>query len=196
MAKLIFITPQEMTQTTLIGGNVDTDKYTMCILNTQIRIIEPLLGSELYEKLITDLTPSKYLLQDGNENVINNGNNLIISTLHTADLVEPYRSLFFDYVKPITKYEAVADYIAISPYTLTNGGLFKNSPENVEVVTKKETDALSERYSSIAQTYVDRFEKFIELNKDNIPEYKRDQDKVNAIDVNVNNGWYMPKSGY
>jgi hypothetical protein len=169
MAELIFITPQEMTQTTLIGGNVDTDKYKMCILNTQIRIIEPLLGSELYQKIQTDLP---------------NG----LSGL--------YLTLFDDYIKPITKYESCADYIAISPYTLSNGGLFKNSPDNVEVVTKKETDALSERYSSIAQTYVDRFEKFIELNKDNIPEYKRDQDKVNAIDVNVNNGWYMPKSGY
>lgn len=196
MADLIFITPKEMVQTTIIGGNVDTNKYTMCILNTQIRIIEPLLGSELYDKLITDLTPSEYLLQDGNENVINNGENIIISTLYTANLVEPYRTLFFDYVKPITKYEAVADYIAISPYTLTNGGLYKNSAENTEVVTKKEADSLSERYSAIAQTYVDRFDKFIELNKDNIPEYKTDQEKVNARDVNVNNGWYFPKDSY
>ena len=45
MAELLFITPQEITQTSIIGGNVDTDKYQMCILETQVRVIEPLLGS-------------------------------------------------------------------------------------------------------------------------------------------------------
>lgn len=153
-----------MTETTIIGGNVDTDKYTMCILNTQVRVIEPLLGSELYEKIKTDLP---------------------------SGLTGLYLSLFNDYIKPITKYESCADYIAIAPYMLNNGGLFKSNPENVEIVSKKEVDSLSERYSSIAQTYVNRFDKWIDLNKANIPEYKISQDKVDAQNINVNNGWYL-----
>ena len=161
MAELLFITPQEITQTSIIGGNVDTDKYQMCILETQVRVIEPLLGSELYQKIISDIE---------------------LDTL-TGDYLE----LFTDYVKPITKYEACAGYIAISPYTLTNGGLYKNNPENVEIVDKKEVDSLSERYSSIAQTYVERFNKWMELKK--LEEYKLSQDKVNAIKININNGW-------
>jgi len=164
MAELLFITPQEMTQTTIMGGNVDTDKYTMCILNVQLRIIEPLLGSELYEKIKTDLP---------------------------SGLSGLYLTLFDDYVKPITKYEAISDYIAISPYTLANNGLFKNSPENVETVSIKEIEALSDRYSSIAQTFVNRFNKWINQNELNIPEYKISQDKVNAEKINVNNGWYF-----
>ena len=99
--------------------------------------------------------------------------------------------LFNDYIKEITKYEATADYVAISPYTLSNNGLFKNSPENVEVVGIKEVEALSNRYSSIAQTFVNRFEKWIGLNKNNIPEYKLNQDGVNAENININNGWYF-----
>ena len=74
---------------------------------------------------------------------------------------------------------------------LNNGGLFKSNPENVEIVSKKEVDSLSERYSSIAQTYVNRFDKWIDLNKANIPEYKLSQDKVDAQNINVNNGWYL-----
>ena len=154
-----------MTQTTIIGGNVDVDKYTMCILNTQIRIIEPLLGSELYDKIKADLVG--------------------------AGLSGLYLTLFDEFVKPITKYESCADYIAISPYMLNNGGLFKSSPDNAEVVTKTEADGLSERYSSIAQTYVNRFDKWIGLNKLNIAEYKTSQDEVNAQNINVNNGWYF-----
>lgn len=163
MAELLFITPQEITQTTIIGGNVDTDKYQMCILETQVRIIEPLLGSELYNKIISDIE---------------------YDTL-TGDYLE----LFTDYIKPITKYESCASYIAISPYVLGNAGLLKNQPENTQIVDKKEVESLSERYSAIAQTYVERFNKWIGLKK--LEEYKIDQDKVNAISVNVNNGWYF-----
>lgn len=163
MAELLFITPQEITQTTIIGGNVDTDKYQMCILETQVRIIEPLLGSELYQKIISDIE----------------GDTL------TGDYLE----LFNDYIKPITKYESCASYIAISPYFLGNAGLLKNNPENTQIVDKKEVDGLSERYSAIAQTYVERFNKWIGLKK--LEEYKIDQDKVNAISINVNNGWYF-----
>lgn len=165
MAELLFITSQEITQTTILSGNVDTDKYKMCILNTQVRIIEPLLGTELYEKIISDI--------EGDT------------------LTGLYLELFNDYVKPITKYESVADYIAISPYTLANNGLFKKSPENETLPSVKEVEVLSDRYSSIAQTFVNRFKKWIGLNKDNISEYKTNQDKVNAKEINVNNGWYF-----
>lgn len=163
MAELLFLTPQEMTQTTIIGGNVDTDKYQMCILETQVRIIEPLLGSELYDKIVSDLVG--------------------------AGLSGLYLTLFNDFVKPITKYEASASYIAISPYMLNNGGLFKSQPENTQIVEKKEVDGLSERYSAIAQTYVERFNKWILNNP--LQEYKIYQDKVNAMSINVNNGWYL-----
>lgn len=191
MARLIFITPQEMSQTTIMGGNVDVDKYINCIDEVQIRIIKRLLGGELYDKLITDLTPSEFLVEDGNEQNINNGNNLIIATLHTENLIEPYRSLFFDYVKPITKYESLASYIEISVFVLSNRGLTKPTSENNSSPTIKEIEWLSEKQSSKAQTYVNEFEKWISQNKINIPEYKTNQEGVNAEQINTNNGWYM-----
>ena len=161
MADLLFITPQEMTNTTIIGGNVDVDKYTMCILSTQIRVIEPLLGSLLYDKIISDI--------------------------EADTLAGLYLKLFNDFVKPITKYEACATYIMISPYMLSNGGLFKNNPENAEVVNVKEVENLSEQHSSIAQMYVSRFNKWISKNE--LVEYKLTQDEVDAQDIHINNTW-------
>ena len=38
MATLLFISPAELTQTTIIGGNVDIDKYQMELLNIFQRI--------------------------------------------------------------------------------------------------------------------------------------------------------------
>lgn len=161
MAELLFITSQEMTNTTIIGGNVDVDKYTMCILSTQVRVIEPLLGSLLYDKIIADI--------------------------QAGTLTGLYLTLFNEFVKPITKNEACAAYIMISPYVLTNGGLFKNNPDNVEVVNIKEVEGLSQQYSSVAQMYINRFNKWISKNE--LVEYVTTQDDVDAQDIHINNTW-------
>ena len=54
MAEFLFIQPTEITSTTIMGGNVDIDKYLFCIADTQISVIEPLLGTELYDKILAD----------------------------------------------------------------------------------------------------------------------------------------------
>jgi hypothetical protein len=161
MAELLFITPQEMTDTTIIGGNVDVDKYTMCILNTQLRVVEPLLGSLLYDKVKTDLAANT--------------------------LAGLYLFMFTEFIKPITKFESCADYVSISPYTLDNSGLYKRSPEGVTVVEQNEVEGLSKRYSTLASSYVMKFAKWIELNP--LDEYKIKQDEVNAQTIDLNNGW-------
>lgn len=167
MADLLFITPEEMTETTIMGGNVDIDKYTYCILDAQIKVIEELLGTELYDKIITDLGG--------------------------AGLSGDYKVLFDEFVKPITKYEACADYISISPYTLGNAGLYKKTSDASEIVDKSEVEVLSQRYHARAQMYVGRFQKWIGLNS--IPEYKTYQDEVNASQTqNLNTGWWFGSS--
>ena len=152
MAELLFIQPSEITQTTILGGNVDIDKYSFCIYDTQITFIEPLLGTELYDKIIADVT----------------------ATTITGD----YETLYDEYVKPITKNEALAKYIEISSYMVNNGGLFKHQPDNAEIVDKDEAQFLAGKYHALAQMYVQRFEKWICKNP--LTEYKTSQDDVNA----------------
>ena len=36
MAELLFIQPSDITKTTVLGGNVDIDKYQFCIVNAQL----------------------------------------------------------------------------------------------------------------------------------------------------------------
>ena len=163
MADFLFIQPSEIAATTIMGGNVDIDKMIFSVAETQISVIEPLLGSELYD----------YIL-DGAEN---------------ATLTGLYSTLYTEFVKPITKHEAVARYLQIASYSLTNGGLFKVSPEGTEVVDKEEAGFLSDKYSKMAQMYVIRFEKWI--CKNTITEYKKSQDEVNAQDIKLSGGWYF-----
>ena len=158
MAELLFITPQEMTSSTILSGNTDTDKYLFCILQAQITTIEPLLGSELYDKIIDDI--------------------------EGVGLTGLYLELYTDFIKPITKNEALAQYIEIASYIVDNGGIYKRAGENVEVVDKNEVQYLAGKYKSLAQMYVGRFEKWI--CKNSLPEYK---DALKNINLNV--GWKL-----
>lgn len=164
MAELLFISPQEMTQTTLLGGNVDFDKYKLNIINVQRTVIEPLLGTLLYDKIVTDVT--------------------------AETIAGDYLELYTDFVKPITKNEALAQYVTVSGFMITNAGAFKNAPENAELMDKDEKALISTIYSGLADTYVIRFEKWI--CKHTITEYKLSQDEVNASkDIDNTGGWYL-----
>ena len=163
---LLFVTPQEMSSTTILGGNVDVDKYLFSIEMVQESVIEPLLGTELYQKIIDDLT---------NETI-------------TGD----YLTLYTDYIKPITKNEATAEYLEIASLMVANGGVFKHVPDKAEIPSESETDKLAGKYHQLAQMYIGRFEKWICKNP--LMEYKKYQDEVNARNVQTTSGWYFGES--
>lgn len=163
MAEFLFITPEELIQGTIIGGNVDVDKYITSVANAQIQVIEPLLGTELYDKIKSDA--------------------------QNDTLTGLYETLYNDFVKPITKAEATAEYIEISSYILDNGGLYKHQSDNAEIVDKDETQFLAGKYHSLAQMFVQRFEKWI--CKNDIDEYKTIQDEVNAQNIKLTAGWKL-----
>lgn len=163
MPELLFITPDELAKTTILGGNVDRDKYTFSILNVQITVIERLLGTYLYNKIVTDIE-----------------NNTLTGL---------YATLYNDYIKPITKYESCAEYIEVASFMLNNGGLFRHTADNSETVSKDDTYNLSQKYHGLAQMYVERFEKWICKNP--LPEYKICQDEVNAGKIKNTSGWYL-----
>jgi len=164
MSILLFITPAELVEQTAIGGNVDPDKYTISVLNAQIQVIEPLLGTELYDKIVAD---------------------------KTADtLAGDYLTLFTDYVQPITKNQAVAEYVGIASLMLNNEGVSKHLSDTSIQAEESEIEKLSKMYSNVAQMYINRFLKWICKNP--LDEYNLTQDEVNASkDVTTRAGWYM-----
>lgn len=159
----LFLTNQEITSTTIMGGNVDGDRYRFIIAEVQDTVIQALLGTELYTVIYDGAT--------------------------AGNLTGLYLELYTDFVKPITKNESVAQYIEVANLRVANGGIFVHSTENGTPATAKNVEVLAGRYHSLADTFVKRFEKWIGLN--NIPEYKTSQDAVNAQDINRKTGWYL-----
>lgn len=150
MAETLLISLDEMTSTTILGGNVDFDKYTFCVHDAQIRVLRPLLGSLLYNKIKQDY-------QDDN-------------------LTGVYLELYNDYVKPIVKNESVGLYIDIAPYMVDNGGIFKHAPADKQVVETREVERLSVIYTDRAQMYIGFFNDWI-CDQD-ITEYTTNQDDI------------------
>ena len=163
MAEFLFTTDAELKSTTLLGGSTDPDKYKFCISLAQDSVIEPMLGTELYD--------------------------FIAAGAEADNLVGDYLVLYNDYVKPVTKYAGLAEYLLIASYTLDNAGLFVRTPENANAVEREESQYLSDKYMSKAQKYIGRFEKWIGLNP--LTEYKTTQDEVNAQKVKAQAGWFL-----
>ena len=169
MATVLFQSPADIAATTLLGGNVDPDKYTYHIEEAQEAYIEPLLGTELYDKMIADFTEP---------------------TTYTG----LYATLYTEFMQPITKFQAMAYYIREAPYSSGNGGIFKHVAANSEVPSQEEIEALAQTYSNRADLRIIRFNKWIGLNV--IPEYKTSQDEVDASKTVQSTGlwWFGDKN--
>lgn len=148
-----------MIASSILDGNIDVDKYRFCIEQVQLSTIEPLLTTTLYNKIVEDY--------------------------ENEDLTGVYLIIYNDYVLPILKHEAVAQYIEICSYMVANGGLFKHTADNKEVVNNQEARTLAGKYSNIAQSYVIRWNKFI--CKTEVSEYER----CNKITTNLSAGWKL-----
>ena len=87
MAQFLFISPTEIKQSTVVGGNVDDDKFVFVISDVQNTTILPLLGQELYD--------------------------VILAGADAGNLTGLYLELYTKYVQPITKYQTVANFVLI-----------------------------------------------------------------------------------
>lgn len=159
--EVLLVKPEEITQFTPMGGNVDIDKYVPVIYDVQITVIEPLLGTTLYEKIKTDY--------------------------ENDTLAGDYLTLYTNYLRPILRHECFAEYVEIGNYFVSNGGIFKHQPQNSEVVSKDETSYLAQIHRSKAQMYIERAEKWLCCN--HIPEYRVHH--CHKVDVKVSGGWHL-----
>jgi len=143
--EILLIRPSEITEFTPLGGNVDIDKYKPCIYDVQITVIEPLLGTELYEKIKTDFNDDA--------------------------LAGLYLTLYNNYLKPILRHQVFAEYSEIASYMVDNGGIFKHQPTDSVVVEKSEVQYLAQTQRTKAQLYIERARKWLCENP--LDEYNR-----------------------
>lgn len=164
------ITAQEIKTNTSMGGNVDADKFMHLLADVQVFLLEPVLGTALYDKIVTDF----------NEGGTNN-------------LAGDYLTMFNDYIKPILWHGVYADYLRDSVVLAQNTGTFTHIPENGQPSDLENIQYAAKTAKSKADGYIQRLIDF--LCDKNITEY--DNSQANDYDIdpkgNLNSGisWYL-----
>ena len=163
------ITTQEIRLNTSLGGNVDSDKLLPFITDVQVMILENVLGTKLYEKIITDF--------------------------EADTLADLYLQMFTDYIKPVLWHSVFAEYVKLGSIIVGNGGMYKHVAQDAEVASADDINYLAKNAQSKADTYIDRLIRFLCDKNSEIPEYTDNQDNDYDIDpkkaLQTISGWYL-----
>jgi len=100
MATALFIKPIDLKRNSIIDGSVDVDKFIGFVKIAQEIHIRNYLGTDLYNKISTD--------------ILGTGG---------ASLTGNYLTLVNTYIQPMLIHFAMVDYLPFAAYSLKNGGL-------------------------------------------------------------------------
>ena len=163
------INNEQLTYNSPLGGNIDVDKYSYVILETQVFVIEPILGTKLYNKIIADYT--------------------------VDSIAGVYETLLKNYIQPIIVYTVAAEYISMAGIHVANAGVFKYNPENTEPISASERDVLAQKQRAKADVYIERLQRFLCDTTNDIDEYDYAQDNNFDLrpdkDLNTYGGWRL-----
>jgi hypothetical protein len=168
------ITSEEIILNTPMGGNVDSDKFVNFINDIQVLVLENVLGTKLFNKIITDF--------------------------NAGNLAGLYLQMFTDYIKPVLWHSVFAEYVKIGSIIVGNGGMYKHVAENAEVASMEDINYIAKNAQSKADTYIDRLIRFLCDQDSNIPEYTTNQDEDYDIDptkaLQTISGWFLTGDAY
>lgn len=167
MATGLFITRADIVKRTSLGGNVDQDKYLQYVLIAQEVHIQNYLGTDLYEKIQTDI--------------------------EAGNLTGDYLTLVNDWIKPCLLHWAMVEYLPFAAYTIGNKGIFKHSSETGQNIEKEEVDFLIEKERDIAQYYTDRLINHLSFEASSkYPQYFTNNNEDVYPDKDANfSGWVL-----
>lgn len=172
MADIFLITDLQLKKNSPLGGNIDIDKYRHIIKEVQVFTIEAILGTKLYNKILTDF--------------------------NSSSLAGVYSTIHENYLIPIITNMVAAEYIEMQGVVVNNGGIFKRTPEDTTPASAEELSRLASKQRAKADVYIDRLQKYLCDQDANIPEYTFNQDNDYDIDpdkdVNTYGGWRLSRN--
>ena len=126
-----------------------------------------MLGTKLYDKLISDIT--------------------------AGTLTGNYQTLVETYIKPILIHYAMMYALPYLSVTISNGGVYRNNPENATALTSDEINLLVEKERDSAQYFAQRMIDFLNFNASAMfSEYYTNSNEDISPDYDDNfGGWVM-----
>lgn len=165
------VTSQVIKQRTSIGGNVDANKFMHLLDDAEALVLEPALGTALYEKIVTDY----------NEGGTNN-------------LANKYLTLYNKYIVPILCYTVYADYLRDGLILAQNTGIYENTPDDKGGADLDNVQYVAKSNKSKADIYLERMHRY--LCDEDLPEFDDPQENdydIDPTEINTISGWWLPK---
>tara|TARA_B100000035_G_scaffold44238_1_gene33194 strand:- start:84 stop:587 length:504 start_codon:yes stop_codon:yes gene_type:complete len=167
MSKVLFIQRKDLVTFTSANGNIDTDKLLPYVDMAQSIEVQRLVGTKLYDKLKSDITG--------------------------GTLTGNYLTLVDTYIKPILIHYAMMYALPYLSVTISNGGVYRNNPENATALNSDEINTLVEKERDAAQYFAQRMIDFLNFNAGSqFPEYYTNSNEDISPDNEDNfGGWVL-----
>lgn len=174
MANVLFISEETLKQNTIVSENVDPKLFRMAISDAQDMYMLPILGTTLYNDLVTSVSAF---------------------TVSGTAISEPYQILLDTYIKPtLTKYSLFRMVITLS-YKFQNKNIGVKSSEFSQQASYENLTKLKEQALNDAEIYAERLSNFLLANNAIYPKYLT-QENANIATIypnrtNYTNGMFL-----
>jgi len=168
MENTLLITLDDVLHYTTVSGNLDENNIQPHIFNAQILYIEPILGSDLYNKVCSYITSG-------------------------ITIAEPYNTLLSTYITPSLVFHTMELFIPINAFKIADGGVFQFTPSNAQYSPLNEIEKLCSKYRIIANKYDDKLSDYLCKNANDYPEYINNTGLVGKTETTIHSGWYLGK---
>ncbi len=162
MADVLLINRDDIVKLTGVGGNVDSDRYYPHIKTSQDMHLQPIIGTDLLNKLLT-------IVGDGTWEDAGN---------------EDYAYLINTYITPILVYYTMVDFLPFQLYQIQNAGIFRSTSDNSITAEEGEMQTLTTSFRDKAEFHVRRINDYLCSNTTKFPEYISNSDE----DMNPDSG--------
>lgn len=168
MARAYLISETKLKALSKLGQSLDMDIINPLVLEMQEMYIQPILGSTLYNELLTQVDAGT--LTAANTTLLN-------------DHIQPCLIKWIEYEAPIEL-----------TYKFSSKGLVKRTGEDTEAVDSSEIKDLMDRLKNKAEWYSERVTKFLCENEADYPSYRTPGTGEDVIQPNKSNyqtGWFL-----
>jgi len=172
METILFIDYDDILHYTTISGNIDVFKINPHIYNSQILYLEPILGSDLYDKI----------------------KNLISGNTMTSILNPNYYTLLTSYIIPSVVFHTMELFIPFNSFEIADGGMSQHNPSNASYSPFDDIDRIVAKYRTIGTKYDDKLSKFLCENSELFPEYTSNTGLVDKTETTIKTGWWLGTS--
>lgn len=172
MAFTYLISETFVKERTPLDANVDQKLIKPLIRDAQLIYIKPILGTDLYNKIVSD----------ANANAVSG----------TA-IAEPYKTLLNDFIVNILLFRVMTDLMDFISLKQRNNGVVRQGNENGTAASLQEISRLSGKYEAKAQAFENRLNNWLCERGDEMPEYNDNNDDgdIHPMKSRHTNGLYL-----